>query len=31
MLALAFVVLLVCWFGINYLPAAQNSVHTYSR
>ncbi|PKP33832.1 MAG: cytochrome C assembly protein, partial [Bacteroidetes bacterium HGW-Bacteroidetes-17] len=26
----AFIVLLVCWFGINYLPAAQNSVHIYS-
>lgn len=30
MLALAFVVLLICWFGINYLPSAQNSVHVYS-
>lgn len=30
-LALAFVVLLICWFGINYLPAAQNSVHVYSN
>lgn len=30
-LAMAFVVLLVCWFGVNYLPSAQNSVHTYSR
>jgi len=29
-LALAFVVLLICWFGINYLPSAQNSVHVYS-
>ncbi|PTN01595.1 cytochrome c biogenesis protein [Mangrovibacterium marinum] len=29
-LMLAFVVLLICWFGINYLPAAQNSVHVYS-
>jgi ABC-type transport system involved in cytochrome c biogenesis permease subunit len=29
-LALAFVILLICWFGINYLPSAQNSVHTYS-
>lgn len=28
--ALAFVVLLICWFGINYLPSAQSSVHTYS-
>jgi ABC-type transport system involved in cytochrome c biogenesis permease subunit len=30
-LSLSFVVLLVCWFGINYLPSAQNSVHVYSR
>ncbi len=29
-LALAFVILLICWFGINYLPSAQNSVHTYN-
>lgn len=29
-LALAFIVLLICWFGINYLPSASNSVHTYS-
>jgi len=29
-LSLAFVVLLICWFGINYLPSAQNSVHVYS-
>ena len=29
-LAFAFVVLLLCWFGINYLPAAQSSVHVYS-
>lgn len=28
-LSVAFVVLLICWFGINYLPSAQNSVHTY--
>jgi ABC-type transport system involved in cytochrome c biogenesis permease subunit len=31
MLGLAFVVLLVCWFGINYLPSAQNSVHVYNQ
>lgn len=30
-LSLAFVVLLICWFGINYLPSAQNSVHVYSN
>ncbi len=29
-LALAFVILLICWFGVNYLPSAQFSVHTYS-
>ncbi len=29
-LSLAFVVLLICWFGINYLPSAANSVHNYS-
>ena len=28
-LALSFLVLLVCWFGVNYLPSAQNSVHSY--
>ena len=28
--ALAFVILLICWFGINYLPSAQSSVHVYS-
>lgn len=31
MLSLAFVVLLVCWFGVNYLPAAAGSVHVYTR
>ncbi|MCX6256310.1 MAG: cytochrome c biogenesis protein CcsA [Bacteroidia bacterium] len=30
-LALAFIVLLIAWFGINYLPSAANSVHVYSR
>lgn len=29
MLSLAFIILLVAWFGINYLPSAQNSVHVY--
>jgi ABC-type transport system involved in cytochrome c biogenesis permease subunit len=29
-LSLAFVFLLICWFGINYMPSAANSVHTYS-
>lgn len=30
-LAVAFILLLVAWFGVNYLPAAQSSVHVYSR
>lgn len=30
-LALAFVVLLICWFGVNYLPSAQSSVHVYGN
>lgn len=30
-LASAFVILLICWFGVNYLPSAANSVHTYSN
>lgn len=29
-LLIAFFVLLICWFGVNYLPSAANSVHTYS-
>lgn len=29
-LSLAFAILLICWFGVNYLPSAQNSVHVYS-
>jgi len=28
-LSLAFVILLICWFGISYLPSAQDSVHVY--
>ena len=28
-LAISFALLLICWFGINLLPAAQNSVHVY--
>jgi ABC-type transport system involved in cytochrome c biogenesis permease subunit len=27
----AFALLLVCWFGVNYLPSAAESVHTYSQ
>ncbi|MDF9832593.1 ABC-type transport system involved in cytochrome c biogenesis permease subunit [Ereboglobus sp. PH5-5] len=30
-LALSFVLLLICWFGVNYLPSAAQSVHTYTR
>ncbi|HBX49550.1 MAG: cytochrome C assembly protein [Bacteroidetes bacterium RIFOXYA12_FULL_35_11] len=30
-LSIAFIILLICWFGINYLPSAQNSVHVYSN
>ena len=29
-LAFAFIILLIAWFGINFLPAAQSSVHVYS-
>jgi len=27
----ALVVLLLCWFGVNYMPSAQYSVHTYTK
>lgn len=27
---IAFILLMVCWFGVNYLPTASMSVHTYS-
>ena len=29
-LALAFIILMICWIGINYLAVSGNSVHTYS-
>lgn len=29
-LSLSFAVLLICWFGVNYLPSTQSSVHVYS-
>jgi ABC-type transport system involved in cytochrome c biogenesis permease subunit len=29
-LGLAFLVLLFCWMGLNYLPAAQHSIHMYT-
>lgn len=28
-LILGFLILLLCWFGMNYLPTASQSVHTY--
>jgi ABC-type transport system involved in cytochrome c biogenesis permease subunit len=31
LLVIGFTVLLVCWFGVNYLPTAAESVHTYTR
>jgi ABC-type transport system involved in cytochrome c biogenesis permease subunit len=30
-LIISFVLLLVCWFGVNYLPVANQSVHTYTN
>lgn len=30
LLAFAFVILLIAWFGVNYLPSAQSSIHVYS-
>ncbi len=30
-LTVSFLVLLICWFGLKYLPTAQMSVHIYSR
>jgi ABC-type transport system involved in cytochrome c biogenesis permease subunit len=29
-LLIAFVLLQICWYGLNYLPSAQQSIHTYS-
>lgn len=29
-LIIAFILLQICWYGVNYLPSAQQSVHTYS-
>ena len=29
MLPIAFILLLITWIGVNYLPSAQSSVHTY--
>lgn len=30
-LSLSFAILLICWFGVNYLPSTQSSVHVYSN
>jgi ABC-type transport system involved in cytochrome c biogenesis permease subunit len=30
MLPIAFILLMVTWIGVNYLPAAQGSIHVYS-
>ncbi len=29
-LLIAFILLQICWYGLNYLPSAQQSIHTYS-
>jgi len=29
-LAIAYIVLLICWFGIDYLAVSSNSIHTYN-
>lgn len=30
MLPISFIMLMITWIGVNYLPAAQNSIHIYS-
>jgi ABC-type transport system involved in cytochrome c biogenesis permease subunit len=30
MLPVSFILLMITWIGVNYLPAAQNSIHVYS-
>ena len=30
LLLIAFVLLQICWYGVNYLPSAQQSIHTYT-
>lgn len=29
-LVIGFAVLMLCWFGVNYMPTARDSVHTYT-
>lgn len=31
LLIFSFITLQMCWYGVNYLPAAKQSVHAYSR
>ena len=31
LLIIGFLCLQMCWYGVNYLPAAENSIHTYSN
>mgnify|MGYP000673668134 CR=1 FL=1 len=31
LMILAFACLQMCWWGVNYLPSAQNSVHVYNK
>ena len=31
LLIMSFLTLQMCWYGVNYLPAAQQSVHLYNR
>ena len=31
LLIVAFMSLQMCWYGVNYLPSAEKSVHTYNR
>ncbi len=31
LLTVGFVTLMLCWFGVNYMPTAQESVHTYTN
>lgn len=30
LLLIAFLLLQICWYGVNYLPSAQQSIHTYT-
>ena len=30
-LSVSFAILLLAWFGVNYMPSSQNSVHTYTQ